>query len=387
MKKTGVLKPENVKSFFLVGPLGFETTMADELARVQPWILGADGRPTPNSIRIVAQRKGGLEIQAPWLEGLQLVHHLKTPVRMLYRWKSKKMTHVSELKSWLRSQRPLELIPQDFKLKIQSRKSKLQNEKMIERVFHEDWRMIQEDSAQTLYVDVYNDQFTLSWDVGGEPLYKRSWSTRKGVAPLRENLAAALLQDLIGDLTGPELSQMSLMDPMMGSGTFLWEAAGILRLNTDRSFAYQSWKGLPGFLKTSWWTNLNRPEAFLWKNLYGSDRDPKMVQAAQENSKAFTSLQLGRNLFLKQEDVLSSDSVGTTDPLLMISNPPYGERLAVDSVEKLLTAALVKYKPFKALFVVPQSPLFQVEGYKTKLVRKFLQGGLEVQAVLFLSSC
>lgn len=369
-----------------MGPLQFEKSMADEIQRVQPWILGSDGRPTSNPIQIVQIRKGGLELQAPWLEGLQLVHHLKTPVRLLYRWKSKKITHVSELKTWIRSSRPLDLVQKDVKLKIQSRKSKLQNEKMIERVFNEDWKCINENSDQTVFVDVYDDQFTMSWDVAGEPLYKRSWAPNKGAAPIRENLASLLIQDLIEGYTGPELSQLSLIDPMMGSGTFLWEVAGWDRLSLDRPFAYQQWKGVPAFLKTEWWKNSLRRSKSMFRAVYGFDRDPKMVQTAQENSRAFPEYAIGQNLFLENRDVLK-DSKPVEGESLLISNPPYGERLAVDSLEKLIRAAVLGYKPQKALFVVPEGPQPQIEGYKTEIMRSFLQGGLEVQAVLFLRSC
>lgn len=370
------------KDFFLVGPLQFEKSMAEEIARVQPWILGSDGRPTDKAIRVEEIRKGGLELKTSWLEGLQLVHHLKTPVRLLYRWKSKKISHVSELKTWIRSSRPLDLVPQDLKLKIQSRKSKLQNEKMIERVFREDWDFINENSAQTLYVDVYDDQFTMSWDVNGEPLYKRSWAPLKGAAPIRENLAALLLQDLIQDFTGLELGQMNLIDPMMGSGTFLWEVAGWNRLNVERPFAYQQWKGVPAFLKTDWWKNNLRREQPLFRSLYGFDKDPKMVQVARENAKGFLDLSENQNLFLENRDILK-DSKSISGESLLISNPPYGERLAVDSLEKILKAAVLGYKPLKALFVVPRGPQPQIEGYKTEILRNFLQGGLDVQAVLF----
>lgn len=369
------------QDFFLVGPLGFEKSIVDEIQQVQPWILGADGRPSPNAIRIENIRKGGLEIKAPWLEGLQLVHHLKTPVRLLYRWKSKKITHVSELKTWLRSSNPQEFIKKDLKLKIQSRKSKLQNEKMIERVFKEDWKMINDESDQTVFVDVYDDQFTLSWDVNGEPLYKRSWAPNKGAAPIRENLAALLIKDLTAGFTSLDLQKFSLLDPMMGSGTFLWEAAGASRLNVSRSFAYQDWKGLPGFLKTEWWKNSLRPTDLIFKDLWGFDQDKKMIEVARMNSSTFTELKEGQNLFLENRDVLvPSKPIG--ENVLMISNPPYGERLAVKSLENLLQSAVMSYKPLRALFVVPSGTQAHVEGYKFEVARDFLQGGLDVQAVI-----
>jgi 23S rRNA G2445 N2-methylase RlmL len=164
------------ENFFVIGPVGFEESLQQEIALVQPWLAGADGRPSSEKIEITKVRKGGLEISAPRLEGFQLVHHLKSPVRILWRWKSKKISHVSELKSYIRGLRPQEICEGPLELQIQSRKSRLQNEKMLLRVFKEDWPQVQEKAEQTLYIDVYDDQFTFSWDLCGEPLFKRGWT-------------------------------------------------------------------------------------------------------------------------------------------------------------------------------------------------------------------
>lgn len=368
-----------LEDFFLIGPLGFEESFRNELSRLQPWLLGADSRPTSHAIQIIETRKGGLEIRAPKLEAFQLVHHLKTPVRLLWRWKSKKLSHVAELKSYIRGLRPHEVFEGPLKVVVHSRKSRLNNEKMIERVFQEEWSFLNEKAEQALYVDLYNDQLTLSWDLCGDPLYKRSWAPYKGQAPIRENLARLLLEDLTAGFTGPELSAMTLLDPMMGSGTFLWEALGWNRPNIERKFSYQKWKGLPGLLKAQWWTNLSLPRQGLFKNYLGYDRDSEMVEKARQNCEFFQD----ENVHLHVQDVLQEPEVKADSPCLLISNPPYGERLAVHSIEKLIASALHYHKPLKALFVWPEGRIFHVEGYESKKVRDFLQGGIPVQVVVF----
>ncbi len=368
-----------IEDFFLIGPLGFEETFQNEIAKVQPWLLGLDSRPTSHAIEVLNVRKGGLELRAPKLEGFQLVHHLKTPVRILWRWKSKNLSHVAELKSYIRGLRPQEIYDGPLKVVISSRKSRLNNEKMIERVFQEEWKFLNENAEQAIYVDVYDDQFTLSWDLCGEPLYKRSWAKLKGQAPIRENLARLLLEDLTSGFTGPELAQMTLIDPMMGSGTFLWEALGWHRPNIERKFSYQDWKGLPGLLKVQWWTNLSLPRQGLFKSYLGLDQDAEIVSKAMQNSTFFKH----ENLALQVQNVLETPKTKATGPTLLICNPPYGERLAVNSIEKLISSALQFHKPLKALFVWPEGPLFSFPGYETKLVRNFLQGGIPVQVVVF----
>ena len=376
---TKPLAKTSSEDFFLIGPLGFEETFQNEIAKVQPWLLGADSRPTSHGIQTIKVRKGGLELRAPRLEGFQLVHHLKTPVRILWRWKSKKLSHVAELKSYVRGLRPQEVYEGPLKIVVSSRKSRLNNEKMIERVFQEEWKFLSENAEQSLYVDVYDDQFTLSWDLCGDPLYKRSWAPYKGQAPLRENLAKLLLEDLITGLTGPELSQMTLLDPMMGSGTFLWEAMGWHRPNIDRSFSYQKLKGVPGLLKVQWWTNLTLPHQGLFKNYVGLDQDSEIVEKALKNSTFFKD----ENVQLHVQNVLEKPAFKTDSATLMICNPPYGERLAVSSIEKLIGAALKFHQPLKALFVWPEGALLKFPGYEAKKVRDFLQGGIPVQVVVF----
>lgn len=371
----------NKEDFFLIGPLGFEESFQNEIARLQPWILGRDSKPTTEAIQVVNVRKGGLEIQAPKLEGFQLVHHLKTPVRLLWRWKSKNISHVAELKSYIRNLRPQEIFEGPLQLNIHSRKSRLNNEKMIERVFREEWKFIDENAEQILHVDIYDDKMTLSWDLCGDPLYKRSWATHKGLAPIRENLARLLLEDLIESFTGPELSEMTLIDPMIGSGTFLWEACAWNKPNFERKFSYQNWKGLPALLKAQWAGNLSLPKAGLFKDYMGFDQDAEMIKKAKKNAEIFKSAK--ENIQLQEQNVLEKTQFKTQTPLLMISNPPYGERLAVQSVEKLIAAALKSYKPLKALFVWPQGTSIDIPGYAAFHKRDFLQGGIPVQVVVF----
>ncbi len=368
------------ENFFLIGPLGFEDSLEAEIREIQPWILGGDGRPTSERIEVIRVRKGGLELRAPRLEGCQLVHHVKGAVRLLWRWKSKKISHVSELKTYLRGLRPQDFFEGPIRLEIQSRKSRLQNEKMLLRVFKEDWPQTSDQAEQVLYVDVYDDQFTLSWDLCGEPLFKRGRTPFKGQAPLRENLASLLLRELVSGYTAPELRDFTLLDPMMGSGTFLWEALGAREPVVARKFAYQDLKGIPSLLKTEWWKNLPpRSQMGLFSTVWGLDQDPKVLEIAQNNSRSFE----GRDIVLQVQDVLRPPSKKPAGPTLMISNPPYGERLEVQSIFKLLESALDSYQPHKALFVWPEGPIPSVPNYRADRTRQFLQGGIPVQAVVF----
>ena len=362
--------------------MGFESFLEEELKTLQPWLLGSDMKPNTDPLVFLDKKKGGVEIETTQNVGFQLNHFVKSAVRILWRWKSKKISHVSELKTWIRGLRPQDFTKKPIRLQISSRKSRLQNEKMIERVFQEDWKNLSEDdSAQALYVDVFDDQFTLSWDLSGEALYKRGLSEKKGVAPLRENLAHLLLHELTQGLTGPELQSATLVDPMMGSGTFLSESLTWNQVITNRAFAYQNLVSVPGFLKSEWWKNLKRPNTGLFGNHEGYDQSAEMVEVAKQNLKSSDRLKLEKNDVLK-----SKVQKQKSDDLYLISNPPFGERIAVKSLQDLISASLLTFQPTKALFLVPRAVMLSGDGYTLQSSREFLHGGLEVKTLVFSRS-
>ena len=375
--------PKKLEKFFIIVPVGFEPDLINEINILRPWLLGSDLYPNTNSIEIVLKTRGGIEIETSKEVGFQLNHLLKTPVRILWRWKSKKISHVSEFKSWIRSLKPQDFYDKPFGISVSAKKSRLQNEKMLIRVLQEDWKNFDPNLDEALYLHVFDDQMTLSWDLTGEALYKRGWSELKGQAPIRENLAHLLLSDLTQNLTGPELTESVLIDPMMGSGTFLSESLTRFRPVIERNFRYQNMKGQPGFLKIPWWENLHIPQHTLFGYHMGFDKDEKMVSVAQKN---LLNLNSKQNLIIEKRDVTSQlQNDSNRMRRFLISNPPYGERLKVKNLQNLLQAALNQYRPEKALFVVPQEERLNFDSYKLLFSREFSNGGLEVKSVVFQS--
>lgn len=164
------------------------------------------------------------------------------------------------------------------------------------------------------------DTCTLYLDTSGEPLYKRGFKRAKVEAPLKENLAAGILQ-----LTGWQTGQ-SLLDPMCGSGTFLIEAAQMaldIAPGLGRSFAFErlrnfeagQYKRMRAMIEQR-----RRPARPL--AIYGADIDPRQVQATEEN---LASASLQGLVKLLESDVLDLDP--PTSEGVWVSNPPYGVRL------------------------------------------------------------
>mgnify|MGYP002756136203 FL=1 len=157
-------------------------------------------------------------------------------------------------------------------------------------------------------------------DTSGEALFKRGYRQDTGEAPMRENLAAGLL--LLAGYDGTQPFQ----DPFCGSGTIVIEAAWIA---TRRA---------PGLMRRFGFEKLKNFDAALWKKLQheaetqirpapasisGSDNDRHMIRAAVANAQAAEV-----DTFLRFEVKDAQDTRPNGEGGILISNPPYGVRLA-----------------------------------------------------------
>ena len=176
--------------------------------------------------------------------------------------------------------------------------------------------------ASDVRVHVFLDeaQALLFVDTSGEALFKRGYRRETGAAPLRENLAAGLLL-----LAGYDGSQ-PFQDPFCGSGTIAIEAAWIAQ---NRA---------PGLLRRFAFERLRNFDAALWQRLQteaqdavrpapapiaASDIDQQAVRHALANIEA---AQLSDVITVRRGDALAQRPNGEGG--LMLSNPPYGVRLA-----------------------------------------------------------
>ena len=162
------------------------------------------------------------------------------------------------------------------------------------------------------------DRGTLYLDTSGEPLFKRGWRRSTVEAPLRENLAAGIVL-----LTGWNPGE-ALLDPMCGGGTLLVEAAAIglgAAPGTGRAFGFEK---LRTFDAELWRRTRRDAEAARTKRapaLFGSDTDPRALDAARKNLAAAGFAGLAR---LERADILARRAPANTG--VMVANPPYGER-------------------------------------------------------------
>jgi putative N6-adenine-specific DNA methylase len=191
-----------------------------------------------------------------------------------------------------------------------------------------------------LVVRFLHDRCTLSVDASGEPLYRRGYRQALARAPLRENLAAALLRAL--GWSGGE----PLLDPLCGSGTIPIEAALLARRIPPglaspelqpRAFAFQRW---PEHDAELWRRVVERERAGVLPEapveIRASDRDEGAVEAALANA-ARAGVQA--DVWIERAP-LSAATVPQRAPGLLLTNPPYGVRVTGGRELRDLYAAL-----------------------------------------------
>lgn len=170
------------------------------------------------------------------------------------------------------------------------------------------------------FLDARN--FTVYLDTSGEALFKRGWRLETGDAPLRENLAAGLLR------TAGWKPGIPLLDPMCGSGTILIEAAQMLAgipPGLHREFAFEKFGS---FAQDDW--QAIKDQVKLHKipaepTIFGSDiSGDAIVMTCNNLNKAGIRFEVPLKQIEAQEIKPPTDAPG-----ILLTNPPYGERIGV----------------------------------------------------------
>lgn len=182
--------------------------------------------------------------------------------------------------------------------------------------------ILENGASFPLRVSIHKDLVTIGLDTSGISLHKRGYRTDSVLAPISETLAAGLL------LLTPWNRDRILMDPFAGSGTFPIEAA-MMAINRapglSRSFSFEDWPHL-----ISRKTTEDVREEFLScirkdikPEIYGFDIDPNAIQSAKENAKRAGVSSLIQFSVSDVKDLKCDKPYG-----FILTNPPYGERIA-----------------------------------------------------------
>lgn len=193
-----------------------------------------------------------------------------------------------------------------------------------------------QDADMMVNVHIAGSEVTLSLDSSGESLHRRGYRVAQTEAPINEVLAAGIL------LRSGWRGESPLVDPMCGSGTFLIEAA-LIAANINpgiyrRGFAFEHWKDFDAELFDRLYNDDSGEREFKFK-IYGGDISPKAVAIAQQNIKRAG---VGRYIDL-QVKPLSQWTEAPKDGVL-VTNPPYGERISAPDMDGLYSMIGEKLK-------------------------------------------
>ena len=244
----------------------------------------------------------------------------------------------------------------------------------------------QPDVRIHLYLN--HDEATLSIDLSGESLHRRGYRVSNVIAPLKENLAAAILLRAGWPAIAKEGG--TLLDPMCGSATFLVEgalmaagvAAGVLR----DYYGFIGWKGHD----SQYWDEIktkasedfyNALESNKLPVCYGYDEDAKTVEAANDNIEA---MELSDFIKIREQKLEDCEPAPQMKAGLVITNPPYGERLGDEESLRYLYSDLgdvlkLKFEDWKASVFSCNEKLLKNIALRAHKTNKFFNGALSCQ--------
>ena len=172
---------------------------------------------------------------------------------------------------------------------------------------------------------IYRDEVTVTLDTSGDGLHKRGYRTLSVAAPLKETLAAAILDNTFYN---PERdSEKPLADPFCGSGTFPIEAAlkaWNIAPGLNRGFDFEKWAFVPkDCLKKARQEAKDNEHRDRAVQIFGSDINPKNVEIAKTHARQAGVADAIRFSVADARNFHSTQPYG-----ILVCNPPYGERLS-----------------------------------------------------------
>ena len=242
----------------------------------------------------------------------------------------------------------------------------------LKKSYLEDGMLKEDKEKYPIYVFIHKDKVTLTIDTTGTALHKRGYRERANKAPIRETLAAAIMELV------PWRPGRTLVDPMCGSGTLLIEAAmkGInMAPGINREFISESWRTMD---KKIWWDV--RREAYAQVDedidfkIYGYDIDEEALEIARENAEIAGVADYIEFKYGDATEFSSDEEYG-----FIVTNPPYGERLEdIDTVKMLYKQLGYTFRKLKnwSYYLITSYEDFENEFGEEATKRRKLYNGM-----------
>ena len=216
-----------------------------------------------------------------------------------------------------------------------------------------------------LEVALLKDHVVLTLDTTGPSLFKRGYRLEKGGAPLKENMAAALVM-----LTNWRKDR-PFYDPVCGSGTLCIEAALIghnIAPGFNRDFACEAWDWFDAAVFDKVRSVADEAADYdIELDIAGSDINGRMIEIAQANAE---EIGLGDSIQFKQQAV--KDFKTEKEYGVIVANPPYGERLCEEEQVRVLYREMGEvFRPLKtwSKYILTSDLAFE-EFYGAKATKK-----------------
>jgi 23S rRNA (guanine2445-N2)-methyltransferase / 23S rRNA (guanine2069-N7)-methyltransferase len=236
-----------------------------------------------------------------------------------------------------------------------------------------------DDPDVRLNLVVQGAEAHLAIDLGNGSLHRRGWRRQQGAAPLKENLAAAML--LRGDWPATYQSGGGLVDPMCGSGTLVIEAALMaadVAPGLQRDLGPTRWLGFDAECWASLIEEAQRRQqdglAALRHCFVGSDIDPQAIEQAQANALA-AGVAEAIDWRVAALAELESQACETG---LVVCNPPYDERLAagLDLYQQFGRVLPGRLGAWRAVLLCGDRTMARATGLRASRVYEFFNGNL-----------
>lgn len=232
-----------------------------------------------------------------------------------------------------------------------------------------------QDADVMINVHIDDNRVTLSLDSSGESLHKRGYKVAQTDAPINEVLAAGII------LKSGWKGGSPFVDPMCGSGTFLIEAA-LIAANINpgvyrKSFAFEHWSDFDEELFEELY-NDDSNERDVDFPIIGADISPKAIAIAEKNVK---QAGVGKYVTLEIKPLSQWDSA--PEEGVLVTNPPYGERISVDDMEGLYSLLGTKlkrvFKGYHSWVIGYKDEYFNRIGLTPSVKMPILNGSLECE--------
>lgn len=242
-----------------------------------------------------------------------------------------------------------------------------------------DW-FLETGAVHQIQFSIHNDEVTIMLDTTGPGLHKRGYRVNANAAPIKETLAAGII-----DLARVR-NKGVFYDPFCGSGTFIIEAA-TKALNIPpclkRKFAAQSY---PMFDEKIWQDERARGIDLIKRDAdffaYGSDIDFESVELTKQNAR---KAGIFSKILVTQKDI--DDFEMKSDSGIICCNPPYGERMLelqeAEDIYRRMGRAFDKIDNAGIYVISPSDKFENIYGKKAVKRRKLYNGMIKCQLYMY----